>query len=94
MTSQEIADLLGNRHDKVMQSIERLVDRDVIHSPPLGEKSNSLGRPGKEYVFQGEQGKRDSIIVVAQLSPEFTAVLVDRWVELEAALAEPARQST
>ncbi|HHE3016903.1 TPA: phage antirepressor KilAC domain-containing protein, partial [Escherichia coli] len=32
-----------------------------------------------------EQGKRDSIVVVAQLSPEFTARLVDRWRELEEA---------
>nr|EKW0782301.1 phage antirepressor KilAC domain-containing protein [Klebsiella michiganensis] len=37
------------------------------------------------YLFRGEKGKRDSIIVVAQLSPEFTARLVDRWNELEAA---------
>lgn len=28
-------------------------------------------------------GKRDSYIIVAQLSPEFTAKLVDRWQELE-----------
>lgn len=28
-------------------------------------------------------GKRDSYVVVAQLSPEFTARLVDRWQELE-----------
>jgi len=34
-----------------------------------------------------ELGKRNSIIVVAQLSPEFTARLVDRWQELEAAQA-------
>jgi hypothetical protein len=37
----------------------------------------------KHYRFTGEQGKRDSIVVVAQLSPEFTARLVDRWQELE-----------
>ncbi len=40
------------------------------------------------YIFEGEQGKRDSIIVVAQLSPEFTARLVDRWRELEGATAK------
>ena len=40
--------------------------------------------------FPGEQGKRDSIVVVAQLSPEFTARLVDRWQELEAQVAKPA----
>jgi len=32
-------------------------------------------------------GGRDSYVVVAQLSPEFTAWLVDRWQELEAELA-------
>ncbi|APF00651.1 hypothetical protein BG030_22860 [Pseudomonas putida] len=42
------------------------------------------------YVFEGEKGKRDSIIVVAQNSPEFTARLVDRWQELEQKLAKPA----
>jgi anti-repressor protein len=31
--------------------------------------------------------KRDSYVVVAQLSPEFTARLVDRWQELEAGAA-------
>ena len=29
-------------------------------------------------------GQRDTYIVVAQLSPEFTARVVDRWQELEA----------
>ncbi|MGL9734753.1 MAG: hypothetical protein ACR5LF_00365 [Symbiopectobacterium sp.] len=47
---------------------------------------------------KGEQGKRDSIIVVAQLCPEFTARLcpeftarlVDRWQELEKLAGQPA----
>jgi len=42
------------------------------------------------FVFSGNRGKRDSIVVVAQLSPEFTAKLVDRWAELEAQVAAPA----
>lgn len=79
----------ASRHDDVKRSIARLVDRGVIHTPPMAEKSSSQGRPGMEYVFQGEQGKRDSIIVAAQLSPEFTARLVGRWQELEARLAKP-----
>ena len=88
MTSREIAELVGSRHDKVKQSIERLAAEKenkpaVICLPPLGEYLDSLGRPASEYIFSGEQGKRDSIVVVAQLSPEFTARLVDRWQELE-----------
>ncbi|EKG36121.1 putative phage related protein [Pseudomonas syringae pv. avellanae str. ISPaVe037] len=37
--------------------------------------------------------KRDSFIVVAQLSPEFTAALVDRWQELEDQSARPMTQA-
>ncbi|MDP1165211.1 phage regulatory protein/antirepressor Ant, partial [Klebsiella pneumoniae] len=54
------------------------------------EEKPTAGRPSTFYVFSGEQGKRDSIIVVAQLCPEFTARLVDRWQELEAQIAKPA----
>lgn len=94
MTSREIAELVDSRHDSVQRSIERLAQNGVIRLPPtvISEIINNLGLPQKvsEYVFTGEQGKRDSIVVVAQLSPEFTARLVDRWQELEAALAAPA----
>lgn len=93
MTSQQIADLVGSRHDVVRKSIERLVARGVIQLPPVTEvKLNQSLSPNSKtivYVFSGEQGKRDSIIVVAQLSPEFTAALVDRWTELEQQVAAP-----
>ena len=79
MSSREIADLVESRHDKVKQSIDRLAARGVIGLPPLGDYLDSLGRPAKEYRLC----KRDSYVVVAQLSPEFTARLVDRWAELE-----------
>ena len=79
MTSLEIADLLEKRHDKVKQSIDRLVERGVIVQPPMGDVQtlDSLGRPRTEKVYKVIE--RDSYIVVAQLSPEFTARLVDFW---------------
>lgn len=89
MSSREIAELVKSRHDKVKQSIERLATAKsadkpaVIDLPPLGEYLDSLGRKATEYLV----GKRESFIVVAQLSPEFTAALVDRWQELEAQVA-------
>lgn len=93
MTSLEIAELVGSRHDKVKQSIYRLVNRGVIQHPPMGEVENSQSlSPNKTssvFIFTGEKGKRDSIVVMAQMSPEFTARLVDRWQELEAAIASP-----
>ncbi|HFK8590462.1 Rha family transcriptional regulator [Pseudomonas aeruginosa] len=88
MTSREIADLVGSRHDNVRVTIERLAERGVIALPAMQEKPTA-GRPTQEYVFTGDQGKRDSIIVVAQLCPEFTARLVDRWQELEQQASRP-----
>ncbi len=84
MTSREIADLIESRHDSVKRTIERLVKARAIAQPPLvdGEKAaNNI----VEQVY--EIGKRDSYVIVAQLSPRFTARLVDRWQELEQRLA-------
>lgn len=89
MSSREIADLVGSRHDSVKRTVERLAASAVIECPPLVDFKNANNVTGTEYVFAGEKGKRDSIVVVAQLSPEFTAKLVDRWQELEAALETP-----
>lgn len=84
MTSIDIADLVGSRHDKVKQSIERLVFKGVIAQPPMGDGIKSAnGVVTQIYIFQGSQAKRDSLVVVAQLSPEFTADIVDRWIYLE-----------
>lgn len=96
MSSREIADLVGSRHDKVKQSIERLAERGVISHPPTGSVVELQHQPrggAREVttkVYNLE--KRDSFVVVAQLSPEFTARLVDRWQELESGLA--ARPAT
>ena len=43
-------------------------------------------------MFSGEKGKRDSLIVVAQLSPEFTGAIVDRWIELEKQVKQSANE--
>lgn len=92
MTSIEIAELVGKRHDNVKRTIETLIFRGVITSPQIEEKPTA-GRPTTYYLFEGEQGKRDSIIVVAQLCPEFTAHLVDRWRELEEERRRPKSQA-
>jgi len=79
MSSLDIADLVESRHDHVKRSIERLAEREVIQLPPMGEVRNHLNQVVQVYLVC----KRDSYVVVAQLSPEFTARLVDRWQELE-----------
>ncbi|HHL6758796.1 TPA: Rha family transcriptional regulator, partial [Escherichia coli] len=93
MTSVEIAELVGKRHDNVKRTIETLAKGGVVRSPQIevSERINNLGFKVQyeHYLFEGEQGKRDSIIVVAQLCPEFTARLVDRWRELEEQIRKP-----
>lgn len=54
----EIADLVDSRHDKVMQSIERLAGRGVIALPPLGDGPTPSGQLAKVYVFEGEHGSQ------------------------------------
>ncbi|EOI1481090.1 TPA: DNA-binding protein [Proteus mirabilis] len=94
MTSKEIAELVGAREDNVKRTIERLTNSGVISQPPMEDGIKSAnGVIPKHYVFSGEKGKRDSIIVVAQLYPEFTARLVDRWKELEDERVKPKSQA-
>lgn len=78
MSSREIAELLEVRHDNVKRTVERLAERGVIEFPPT-EDIPTATKPVRVYHLV----KRDSYVVVAQLSPEFTARLVDRWQELE-----------
>ena len=97
MTSLEIAELVEKRHDNVKRTIVTLASKDVIRSPQIEvlERINNLGFAVNDevYKFAGEEGKRDSIIVVAQHSPEFTARLVDRWKELEVERTRPKSQA-
>ena len=85
MSSREIAELVESRHDSVKRTIERLAGKALIGFTPSVETSHegAGARDVEVYLV----GKRDSYVVVAQLCPEFTARLVDRWQELEAAAA-------
>lgn len=97
MSSREMSELTGKRHDSVKRTIETLAfktDKNgepapVIGIPQIVEYLDTLGRPANEY----HVSKRDSFVVVAQLCPEFTAALVDRWQELEAQVAKPVELS-
>ena len=87
MLSLDIAELVQSELRAVNLSIERLSKRGVIQLPPMmkveNKQSVSPNKFSNAYIFSGEQGKLDSITVVAQLCPEFTAAIVKRWYELE-----------
>lgn len=83
MSTREISELTGSTHDNVLKTVRRLVDGGVV----------SRTRPTQYIHPQNHQAyieyylnKRDSLVLVARLSPEFTAAIVDRWQDLEAGL--------
>lgn len=80
MTSREISDLVNSRHADVIKSIDKLSEKEVIQEYTAEPyTSNQNGQIYYEYRVT----KRDSYVIVAQFSPEFTAALVDRWQALE-----------
>ena len=79
MSTREIAKLIGKQHSNIKISAERLSTSGVIGTLATQEFSHN-GNIYTEYLLC----KRDSLILVAQNCPEFTARVVDRWQELEA----------
>lgn len=95
MSSREIAELTEKRHDNVKRLIDSLIAKGLVQPQIEDERErDALGRLRAAQVYRVNQ--RDSYVIVAQLSPEFTARLVDRWQELErqAAQAVPAIPKT
>jgi len=85
MSSREIAALVKSKHGDVKRSAERLVAVGVLTAPLAQFDFEHNGNTYQEYRFN----KRDSLVLVARLSPEFTAAVVDRWQELEQGGAVP-----
>lgn len=79
MTSQQIAEMVGSRHDKVKLSIERLAERQIIDLPELIRSKNHLGQMVSEYLFCGRKGELDSYVVIARISPQHIGSIVSTW---------------
>lgn len=80
MSSRVIAELVDSRHSNVCITIERLMSGGVIGGYAALQYTHPQN--GRQY-HHYEVSKRDSYVIVAQLCPEFTARLVDRWQALE-----------
>lgn len=81
MSSREIAQLVKSKHGDVKRSADRLAAAGILTAPLAQFEFEHNGNTYTEYHFN----KRDSLVLVARLSPEFTAAVVDRWQELESA---------
>ena len=79
MSSREISALVHSKHGDVKRSAERLNAAGLLTAPLAQFDFEHNGNVYQEYRFN----KRDSLVLVARLSPEFTAAVVDRWQELE-----------
>ena len=79
MSSREIAELTGKEHKNVCRVIRDLISDHILDAQLEPLKFEYRGQWFDYY----ELSKRDSFVVVARLSPEFTAHIVHRWQELE-----------
>ena len=79
MSSRVIAELTGKEHKNVCRVIRDLISDHILDAQLEPLKFEYRGQWFDYY----ELSKRDSFVVVARLSPEFTAHIVDRWQELE-----------
>lgn len=87
MSSREIAQLCQKPHDNVLKLIRSLIDGGIVKSTtPHQYMHPQNGQWYTEFLSD----KRDSLVIVARLSPEFTAAVIDRWQELEAQNNSPA----
>ncbi|MEM5315554.1 phage antirepressor KilAC domain-containing protein [Paraburkholderia sp. JHI869] len=86
MTQFDFAALTGKRSDHVVRVIRGATSKGAVHPRIEDEpRTDSMGRTRTVRAYHLTE--RDSYVVMAQLSPEFTGRLVDRWRELEAAVS-------
>lgn len=79
MSSREIAKFTNKEHKNVLRVIRELLSEQILDAQIKPLKFNYRGQDFDYYNLN----KRDSIVLVARLSPVFMAAIVDRWEYLE-----------
>ena len=91
MSSREIAELCGKRHDNVMTDIRNMLELLKIQSPEfLGDYKDDKGRTYPCFNLP----KRESLILVSGYDVVTRAKIIDRWQELEAQAITPFASAT
>ena len=83
MSSREIAQLCQKPHDNVLKLVRSLIDGGIVKSTTPHQYMHPQN---SQWYTEFLSDKRDSLVIVARLSPEFTAAVIDRWQELETQL--------
>jgi hypothetical protein len=87
MSSREIAELTGKRHDNVLSDARKMLEDLGLRSTDFsGDLPDAYGRMQPAFKLP----KRECLILVSGYSVELRARIIDRWQELEqAALSTP-----
>ncbi|WP_375643930.1 MULTISPECIES: Rha family transcriptional regulator [unclassified Bartonella] len=88
MSSREIAELCGKRHDHVMRDIKKILEELYTEGglPKFG--GTYLDKQGKVQNCYNLP-KRECLILVSGYSTALRAKIIDRWQELEKQVATP-----
>ncbi|WP_429004092.1 Rha family transcriptional regulator [Roseixanthobacter psychrophilus] len=95
MSSLDIAELTGKRHDNVMRDIREMLETLKEGGVLKFEDTPQNPQNGQRYpVFR--LPKRECLILISGYSVDLRARIIDRWMELEAAeqarIAQPSPQ--
>jgi len=80
MSSLEIAELTGKRHDHVVRDLKELEEQGVIDLPKFGE-IETFANNRNRTVYHLPQ--RETLILTSGYSHVQRAAIIDRWLELE-----------
>ena len=80
MSSLEISELTGKRHDNVMEDIRKMLKELEVNAPDFSG-TQKYGNNNTREVFN--LPKRETMILVSGYSVKLRAKIVDRWEELE-----------
>jgi anti-repressor protein len=83
MTSLEIAELTGKRHDNVMADIRNMLSTLYGEGGLLNFQDTYQNEQNKQHYHIYRLPKRECLILVSGYSVELRAKIIDRWDELE-----------
>lgn len=86
MSSVQIAQITGKRHDHVIRDIETVLNEAEIDAPKFGAiYPDAYGRPQKCYNLP----RRECDLVISGYSVKYRLAIIDRWRKLEAKQPDP-----